>query len=299
MSTTLADCTSNDIQKALMTARRAHGGATAGHVLTLIVAADGHDDTPSVQAACRTAAEHPSRILVVRRHPGARKARLDAEVFGSGERGPGELVILDLSGELAEHAESVVVPLLLPDTPVVTYWPGEAPVQLFKASLGRWSQRRITDLAAADDPLTLMRDRAAHYMPGDTDLAWTRLTGWRSVLASAFDQRPAAPTGGRIEAPAGNPSAELLALWLEGRLGITIERGVSPGPGVTEVRLQFPDGEFVVSRKDGRLATVQSPDHPERPIALTRRPLADLISEEMRRLDPDEIYAECLGMLTA
>lgn len=299
MSTTLADCTSNAVQKALMAARRAHGGATTGHVLTLIVAADGHDDAPSVQAASRTAAEHPSRILVVRRHPGARTARLDAEIFGSGERGPGELVILDLTGELAEHAESVVTPLLLPDTPVVTYWPGDAPAQLNTASLGRWSQRRITDLATADDPLALMRDRAAHYTPGDTDLAWTRLTAWRSVLASAFDQRSATPTAGRIEAPANNPSAELLALWLEGRLGIAVERAASSGPGVTEVRLDFPDGELVVSRKDGRLASVRSPDHPERPIALSRRPLADLISEEMRRMDPDEIYAECLGMLTA
>ncbi len=299
MSTTLADTTSNAIEKALVGARRVHGGLTSGHVLTLIVATDGHDDSTAVQAACRSAGEHPSRILVVRRHPNTRTARLDAEVFGSGERGPGELVILDLSGELTEHADAVVTPLLLPDTPVVTYWPGDAPLQLDSASLGRWSQRRITDLAEAEDPRALMHERAAHYVPGDTDLAWTRLTGWRSLLASAFDQRGSAPSGGAITAVAGSPSAELLALWLEHRLGITVERITSDGPGVTGVRLDFPDGQCEIARVDGRLATVRSPDHPERPIALARRPLADLISEELGRMDPDEIYAECLAMLTA
>jgi glucose-6-phosphate dehydrogenase assembly protein OpcA len=299
VSTTLADTTSNAIQKALIAARRVHGGPAAGHVLTLIVAASGHEDSRAVQAACRTAGEHPSRILVVRRHPSSKQARLDAEVFGSGERGPGELVVLDLTGELTEHADSVVVPLLLPDTPVVTYWPGEAPQRLDSAPLGRFSQRRVTDLAEAEDPLALMRDRAAHYVPGDTDLAWTRLTGWRSLLASAFDQRPAAPSAGAVVAPANNPSAELLARWLEQRLGIAVERAVSDGPGVTGVRLEFSDGQFEILRHDGRLATVRSPDHPERPIALTRRPLVDLISEELRRLDPDEIYGECLGMLSA
>ncbi|MGQ0465430.1 MAG: glucose-6-phosphate dehydrogenase assembly protein OpcA [Sporichthyaceae bacterium] len=297
MSTTLPDTTSQEIERALIAARRAHGGPAAGHVLTLIVVADGHDDSTAVQAACRTAGEHPSRILVVRRHPASKEPRLDAEVFGGGERGPGELVILDLSGELAEHAESVVVPLLLPDTPVVTYWPGDGPSCPATAPMARWSQRRITDLAQASDPMAMLRERAAGYRDGDTDLSWARLTGWRSYLASAFDQRNTRPSVGHVAAEANSPSAELLALWLENRLGIGIERIVSDGPGVTEVRLDFPDGELAISRVDGRLATVRSPDHPERPLALARRDLAVLVSEELRRLDPDEIYAECLAML--
>ena len=55
MSTTLADTTSAAVEKALIAARRAHGGPTAGHVLTLIVVADGHDHATAVQAACRSA----------------------------------------------------------------------------------------------------------------------------------------------------------------------------------------------------------------------------------------------------
>jgi glucose-6-phosphate dehydrogenase assembly protein OpcA len=38
--------------------------------------------------------------------------------------GPGEAVVTRLNGELAAHADAVVLPLLLPDTPVVTRrWP--------------------------------------------------------------------------------------------------------------------------------------------------------------------------------
>jgi glucose-6-phosphate dehydrogenase assembly protein OpcA len=297
MSTSLADTSAGEIGKALIAARRAHGGPAAGHVMTLIVAAEGMGHGPAVQATCRTAAEHPSRILVVRRHPGETHTRLDADVFGTGERGPGELVILDLSGELAAHAESVVVPLLIPDTPVVTFWPGAGPEDPCADPLGRLSQRRITDLSAAPDPLDRLRTRAGHYSEGDTDLAWTRLTLWRSVLATALDDQPARPTAGEVAAEAGNPSAELLALWLSARLRIPVQRTESSGPGLTEVRLAFDGGEVALRRADGRLAMLSSPAHEERPIALKRRDLDELMGEELRRLDADDIYAECLASL--
>jgi glucose-6-phosphate dehydrogenase assembly protein OpcA len=297
MSVSLANTTAGEINKALINARRAHGGPTAGHVMTLIVAAEGMGSGPAVHATCRTAGEHPSRILVVRRHPGESRTQLDAEVFGSGERGPGELVILDLAGELAAHAESVVVPLLIPDTPVVTFWPGVGPQDPFDDPLGRLSQRRITDLAAAPDAPGRLRARAGHYRDGDTDLAWTRLTLWRSVLATALDGQVSQPIAGEVAAEAGNASAELLALWLARRLRIPVQRTESNGPGLTEVRLTFEGGEVALRRADGRLGMLSSPGHEERPIALQRRELAELMNEELRRLDPDDIYAECLTTL--
>ncbi|HEY2833888.1 MAG TPA: glucose-6-phosphate dehydrogenase assembly protein OpcA [Sporichthyaceae bacterium] len=297
MSTSLADTSAGEINKALITARRAQGGPTAGHVMTLIVAAEGMGSGPAVHATCRTAAEHPSRILVVRRHPGEPSTQLDAEVFGSGERGPGEMVILDLAGDLAGHAESVVLPLLIPDTPVVTFWPAAGPADPSADALGRLSQRRITDLAAAPDALGQLQARAGHYRDGDTDLAWTRLTLWRSVLATALDGQDARPTAGAVAAEPGNASAELLALWLARRLRIPVQRTESNGPGLTEVRLSFDAGEVALRRADGRLAMLSSPGHDERPIALKRRELSELMNEELRRLDADDIYAECLATL--
>jgi glucose-6-phosphate dehydrogenase assembly protein OpcA len=299
MSTSLSDTTASEITKALSGVRRAHGGLTAGHVMTLIMITDGHGNGPAVQSTCRTASEHPSRILVVRRHPNETSIRLDAEVFGAGERGPGEMVILDLSGELAAHAESVVVPLLIPDTPVVTFWPGVGPDDPSADPLGRLSQRRITDLAAGADAPDRLAARAAHYTDGDTDLAWTRLTLWRSVLATALDDVYSHPTGAVVAAEPGNASADLLAMWLSTRLSIPVQREESTGPGLTEVRLTLAEGEVALRRTDGRLAMLASPGHAERPIALKRRDLAELMTEELRRLDADDIYAECLATLRA
>ena len=60
-------------------------------------------------------------------------------------------------------------------------------------------------------------NRAAGYIPGDTDLAWTRLTPWRSMLAAALDQRRVKVSAAVVEGESYNPSAELLALWLADR----------------------------------------------------------------------------------
>ena len=53
MSTTLPDTTAAAVNRALINARRALGGPTAGHVLTLVVAADGHDHSATVQATAQ------------------------------------------------------------------------------------------------------------------------------------------------------------------------------------------------------------------------------------------------------
>ena len=47
----------------------------------------------------------------------------------------------------------------------------------------------------------------------------------------------------------------------------------------------------MISRPDGRLATFSSPGQPDRPVALKRRELPELLAEELRRLDEDDVYA--------
>ncbi len=299
MSTTLKDTTASAINRALIATRRAGGSQATGQVLTLVVVTDDDAHADAVEAAASTAGEHPSRVLVARCRSAAEAVRLDAEVCGSGERGPGELVSLDLHGELAHHADSVVLPLLVPDAPVVAFWPGRAPADPAADPIGALSQRRITDQATAADPVAGLAERAAHYSDGDTDLSWTRVTPWRSQVAAALDQPHGEILRGYVAGEAGSPSTELLASWLELRLQVEVERRTSEGPGLTEVRLSTEDGDIAIVRTDGRLATLSAPGWPDRPIALPRRQLAELITEELRRLDPDEIYAECLAACTA
>ncbi len=101
-------------------------------------------------------------------------------------------------------------------------------------------------------------------------------------------------TSAAVEAEADNPSAELLARWLEARLRVPVDRVVSAGPVVTAVRLGTESGEIVIDRPEGPLATLSLPGQPPRTLALKVRPTSELIAEELRRLDADEMYAIAL-----
>ncbi|MEU1515997.1 glucose-6-phosphate dehydrogenase assembly protein OpcA [Streptomyces sp. NPDC005811] len=299
MKIDLTDTTASKINKALVQGRRAIGTPAVGMVLTMVIVTDEENAYDAIKAAEEASHEHPSRTLVViKRHartPRERtQSRLDAEVRVGSEAGTGETVILRTYGEVSDHADSVVLPLLLPDAPVVVWWPVDAPEYPAKDPLGALAQRRITDLYAVENPLQTMETRKRSYAPGDTDLAWTRLTPWRSMLAAALDQARVPIVSGAVEAEAENPAAELLARWLEARLGVRIDRVVTAGPVVTAVRLGTAGGEIVIDRPEGPLATLTLPGQPSRTLALKVRTTSELIAEELRRLDADEMYAIAL-----
>ncbi|SDG71714.1 glucose-6-phosphate dehydrogenase assembly protein OpcA [Sinosporangium album] len=295
-SFTMSGTNASKISAMLTRLRHQMGAPAVGMVLTLVVPCDERTQYDAVRSATDAAREHPSRILVVIEREAGEPARLDAELR-VGEATPGELVILRLYGDLIRHAESVVSPLLLPDTPVVAWWPGGCPGVPAENALGLLAQRRITDARAAPDPIAAIASRADGYLAGDTDLTWTRLTPWRSLLAAAFDQPVGPVSAGSVEAKSGNPSAPLLAAWLSDRLDAPITVGDSQGPGLTCVRLAVPGGELTITRTDARLATLSKPGQPDRRVALARRSTAELLSEELRRLDPDEIYAATIRRL--
>ncbi|MDR8409214.1 glucose-6-phosphate dehydrogenase assembly protein OpcA [Nonomuraea sp. 3-1Str] len=293
----LSDTTAGKISNQLTMLRHQMGAPAIGMVLTLVVVCEERDQYDSLRAATEAAREHPSRILVVINRETDEATRLDAELR-IGESTPGEVVVLRLYGELTDHADSVVSPLLLPDTPVVAWWPGTAPDVPSKDPIGMLAQRRITDARAiADGGVRTLATRAKGYAPGDTDLAWARLTQWRSLLAAAFDQPVGKVRKGVVEAAAGNPSAPLLAAWLSERLGATVKVAESAGPGLTSVRLSTPEGDLSVARADARLATLSRPGQPDRNVALSRRQTPELLAEELRRLDSDEIYEAAVKRL--
>ncbi|RKN41235.1 glucose-6-phosphate dehydrogenase assembly protein OpcA [Streptomyces hoynatensis] len=299
MSTELTDTTSSKINAAIVRARRT-AGAPVGMVLTLVIVTDEENAHDALKSARDASTEHPSRILVVIRRPARRTARrpesrLDAEVRVGDDAGTGETVLLRLHGELAAHADSVVLPLLLPDAPVVVWWPVDAPENPARAPLGTLAQRRITDSYAVAEPLAELAARAASYTPGDTDLAWTRLTPWRTMLAAALDQtRNRTITGATIESEPENPSAALLAGWFADRLGVPVRQVVNEGPVVTDVSLHTPEGDIHIHRPEGPVARLSIPGQPTRTLPLKVRSTAELIAEELRRLDPDEAYAGAL-----
>jgi glucose-6-phosphate dehydrogenase assembly protein OpcA len=299
MNIDLTNTTASDINKALVQGRRAIGSPAIGMVLTLVIVTDEENAYDALKAASEASREHPSRMLVVvkrvsRPRGKAGGSHLDAEVRVGSDAGTGETVVLRLYGEVVEHAQSVVLPLLLPDAPVVVWWPVNAPRNPARDPLGALAQRRVTDTYAADAPVTELAVRTETYTPGDTDLSWTRVTPWRSMLAAALDQVSCTVTSAVVEGEESNPSVELLAMWLADRLGVPVQRTFSAGPGLTAVHMETDAGPIVLDRADGALATLSVNGQPDRAVALPRRETAELIAEELRRLDPDETYAAAL-----
>ncbi|CAB4861857.1 MAG: oxidoreductase [Actinobacteria bacterium] len=293
----LEDTSGGAVSAAIAAERHRMGSPTTGMVLTLLVMSDEESQSDATSAAVTAARQHPMRIVTLIPRPESKTTRLDAEIMVGGDEGPGEVAVLRLRGALAEYANSVAVPLLLPDTPVVAFWPGAAPSVPSDDLIGRHAQRRITDAATAADPLAELQIRREGYIPGDTDLAWARLTPWRSVLASIFDQEVGPVSSIVVTGEDANPSVPLLAAWLGGALACPVEVRVDPGPGLTSVVLATADGPIAIERPDGRTATLRRPGVPDSTVSLPRRDLAALLSEELRRLDPDDCYASTLAAI--
>lgn len=288
----LTDTTTAKISSALLRARRSAGSPAMGMVLTLLVVCHEKEYESALKAAMESGREHPARILLVV-HASGRVASLDAEVR-IGEGTPGEVVVIRMYGPLASHPASVVRPLLLPDSPVVIWWPGKAPANMADDELAGLAVRRVTDSAAAKRPMTELKTRASTYQPGDTDLSWTRLTRWRALLAAALDQYPARILAATVEAERASPSADLLAAWLQSCLKVKVVRKTTGGPGMTAVRMTTAAGDIAITRSDGLLASYTVPGQPERLVALKRRETTELITEELRRMDDDDVYAQAL-----
>ncbi|MDN5852878.1 MAG: glucose-6-phosphate dehydrogenase assembly protein OpcA [Actinomycetia bacterium] len=293
----LTDTTASDIASALVQARRKAGSPAMDMVMTLVVVTDEASHYDAMRAADEVSSEHPSRVIGLVRRSSRGPAQLDAQV-SIGVTSQGESLLLRVSGELTRHAESVVLPLLLPDSPVVVWWPTDAPDDPSADAIGKLAQRRLTDAAAARGAKRkALLSSAKHYAPGDTDLAWTRLTPWRALLAAALDQVDAKVVSSRVAAARNNPSADLMCAWLEARLGVEVEHANSRGPGLTDVRLRTERGDVVVHRDEGSTGTFTIPGEADRPVALNRRTVAECLAEDLRRLDEDEVYAQAVTHL--
>ena len=297
--TYLEDTDASAIANALVAARRNAGSPAMGMVMTLVVVAAEDEMDEALDAARAAAREHPSRLLGVILGSGRGTSTISADIRAGAGSG-GELALIRLEGPVAKHAESVVLPLLLPDSPVVVWWPHDAPADPAADPVGRLGNRRITDAAQVSrGAAKAMLSQCRAYAPGNTDLAWTRITPWRALLASAMDQASDTVTAIEVTAERVSPSADLLAAWLSERLRVPVRRKTSDGPGITDVVLTSKAGDIRVARADGRLATLSVPGQPDRPVALRRRSIPDLLTEELRRLDPDDIYAATAERLAA
>ena len=292
----LPDTNTATLSRKIVELRETGGAIALGRVMTLIIVTDDGPAESAIRAANDASREHPCRVLAVVRGNKRGTSRLDAQIRVGGDAGASEVIVLRLYGPLADHGDSVVVPFLLPDAPVVAWWPGSPPERPSDDPIGAMAQRRITDVAATQRPLKTLDNSANHHVPGDTDLAWSRITLWRGLLAAAFDQPPFEPVRSAVvTGGSDSPSAELMAAWLALTLRCPVSRTRTPaGSGLISVVFDRESGPVELVRPEGNVATLSQPGQPDRRIALAPRADRDCLAEELRRLDPDDIYAEVL-----
>ncbi|BCT76144.1 glucose-6-phosphate dehydrogenase assembly protein OpcA [Sinomonas cyclohexanicum] len=293
----LPNTTTSKISKEI-TALRQRGGVVAlGRVLTLVVITRHGFEEEAIEAANEASREHPCRIIVLVDSGRDSTDRIDGQIRVGGDAGASEVIVLRGYGRLAQESESLVAALLLPDAPIVAWWPHGAPENAAATSIGCIAHRRITDSGNEPDPVAALFHLRETYRPGDTDLAWTRLTNWRIQLAAALDQVDPSPvTAVTVEGASDSPSTVLLAAWLGQDLDAPVTIVADPaGTGIRRVRLTRNGGDVQLYRPGLTVAELTQPDQPSQRIALPRRSLQDCLTEELRRLDPDEVYGEVLS----
>ncbi|MDO5752212.1 glucose-6-phosphate dehydrogenase assembly protein OpcA [Arthrobacter sp.] len=291
----LPNTTTSKITKEIVKMREQGGVVALGRVLTLVVITRSGFEEEAIAAANLASREHPCRIIVLAAGSADEPNRIDGEIRVGGDAGASEVIVLRGQGELAVESESLVSALLLPDAPIVAWWPHDAPEVPSKSPVGRIAHRRITDSGNAGDPRVALKHIAESYAAGDTDLAWTRLTNWRIQLAAALDQYdPRNPvTGLRVAGTSDSPSTLLLASWLYRALDVPITVSEAPGStGIHSVVIERADGNVELTRPGSMDAILSQPGQPQQHVALPRRSLQDCLAEELRRLDPDEVFGE-------
>ena len=201
------------------------------------------DAEEAIEAANDASREHPCASSSSSSATSAAQSRLDAQIRVGGDAGASEVVVLRAYGALADHgrASSPAAAARRPRRRLVADGrPGERRPTTRSA---RWRS------AASPTPPSRARPargaRAARGEPtrrGDTDLAWTRLTLWRALLAAALDQPPYEPVteatvAGRLRLPVDRPAGRLAAP-LTLRCPVRRARAPQPAPASVSVRLE-------------------------------------------------------------
>lgn len=299
MIVTLPDTTTRDVSTALLEARENYSLAT-GRVLTLLVAAHAEDDVASILETVRGATmEHPARVIVLLVDGHSHRTWMDAEVIVAADAGASEMVVMTLHGELTNHLDAVVTPLLLPDTPIVAWWPTTVPDIPAEAELGNIAHRRITN-AWRTMGTECVDQLARAYVPGDSDMMWSKITPWRGVVASAFDRYKHMPRTISLSGVGEHPSVSIAAAWLNACFGVAVtienvnECDAIPGSPIQHLALKCVDGSVHVQIVDEHTVRVSVPGYPDAFVALSARSDAECLAEELRHLDPDAMYARAL-----
>lgn len=291
------------------------GESATGRVLTLLIRTDDAELENSLEVANAASREHPCRVIAIvpntdasivsgegeatsESENAADESNLDAQVRFGADAGAGEVIVLRPRNGLVNHLDTLVIPLLVPDAPVVAWWPTNPPSNPSKDLLGAMASSRITDAMRSSNPEATIERLRRNWSAQDVDLSWTRLTVWRAMLASMVDQPPHIPiVHARVTAPSDFLPADLLRAWLRLKLNVPVDFDADENAeAVTGVYLTREDGGVLsLERPHEDQSIISVPGQTPQPISVPVRTLEDCLTEELRRMDPDEVYADVIN----
>lgn len=241
---------------------RGSGGIMRLRELNLVIYATGEATADLASSVIsRLAQRHPARAIVLLDLPSAAakpvtavepavEPVLDAWVTAAcyrthdgGRHVCWEQVTVPARGEAARLLHAAAMSLLVPDLPIVFWWPGQPDFESHAfRRLGEVSDVVIIDSAGFSDPIAGLGSVARVAYDGSrnfglADLNWSRLTPWRDMTAEFFDdpirlawlsrirrvevsygaEDPGSGRDQHAGAPAGR--ALLFVGWLAARLG--------------------------------------------------------------------------------
>ncbi len=252
----------------------------------IVVTGGGRAAEHATVTVARLTARHPNRAFVISAAPNAHKDLLDAWVqthcqMPSPGRPQvcGEQITIEARGSAVDRVAGTLLPLLVPDVPVMLWWPhGEPAGDPRFLKFADIVDRVIVDSATFADPeagltrmVTLLNHDSSVNSEGAqgsanhdgrpssagttiSDLSWSRLTPWRELIAQFFDAPALVPHlaeitrvtvdyAARAGATADRSQALLLVGWLAARLGWHTAGAPSEQPDGTTLRLASATGD--------------------------------------------------------
>jgi len=277
-------------------------GVLRACTMTLVVLCGEHDDQQAIgETIARLMPQHPSRAIVVRVSRSAEWS-LQARVFAQcwtpfGERR--HICAEEIEITSAESALSDVAPLILPlpvaDLPVVLWC---RDVRLLDVPGFAGIESLANRVIFNDAPVPIVQSVLTQGKAVG-DLAWTRLTRWRELIARIFANRGLAvlPNFSQVKVRWPAPSGYYMAAWLEDglrRAGAQprVEVDIAPAHE-RRIELVSPDLSVTVSQCSGQCAEIRINDAAHQSV-LPETSEYSLMREELAIAGHDPVFERVL-----
>jgi glucose-6-phosphate dehydrogenase assembly protein OpcA len=286
------------------------GGVLRACAMTLAVAAENAADAERVrQTVGILMHSHPSRAVIL--HPGDAGGELEARVFaecwkpfGKTQQICSEGIEITAGRNGFSEVAKFLVPLRVPDLPVVLWCRGVSALEpgplepLFPlASKIIFDSSQVSDADSALQFLRRLRGRGSRV----ADLHWTRLTGWREILAHLFDDQalqPSEVTGAQVTfgGPSVTTCARYFAAWIRTALpGTRVIVSSDNGPrGLHSVVLSTASESLTIALGSDRCVEISGRGRHYRSM-LPSASEEGLMQEELGILGPDPVYDRALS----